>query len=145
MFRSRGDHHQGRRTHVCALYFTLSTVYYIMRWRFSCTLLHDSGYQWLCITIVGRCGVCVRVRVYECLTLMPFTWLCVLLTCPLSGMSIRMFVEYCPLLWRCFESFFFTKNSRKFSKSLQHILWAHLKRRTDIVPLFLSFHILSIK
>ena len=27
MFRSQSDHHQGRRTQVCALHFTLSTVY----------------------------------------------------------------------------------------------------------------------
>jgi hypothetical protein len=95
MFWSQGDHHQGHHTQVCALHFTLSTVYYIMRWRFSCTLLNDSGYQLLCFTIVGRCGICVHV--YECLTLMPSTWLCMLLTCPPSGMSIRMFVEHCPL------------------------------------------------
>jgi hypothetical protein len=67
MFRSRGDYHQGYRTHVCALHAVHCLLYYALRVFF----VHYStivGTNDFVLTIVGRCGICVHV--YECLKLM---------------------------------------------------------------------------
>jgi hypothetical protein len=78
MFRSQSDHHQGHHTHVCALQFTLSTVYYICVGSFVCTLFHHSRCRRLFITIIGQ--YVISIHLYDCL----YWLLYVLLMCSLS-------------------------------------------------------------
>jgi hypothetical protein len=75
MFRSQSDHHQWHHTHICALHFTLSTVYYICIGSFVCTLFHDSRCRTLFITIVGR--YVISIHLYDCLHwCLPFNYMC---------------------------------------------------------------------